>query len=223
MAQYGFYFDNTRCTGCRTCTMACKDYNDLSQTIAFRKVFDYEGGEVTQAEDGTVTSTCFMYHVSRACQHCDNPACVDVCPQQSMQKDEETGLVFNDPEICIGCGSCVNACPYGVPIVDDEAGICVKCNGCYDRTVAGLAPICVEACPLRALEFGPIDELRAAHPDCNADIAPLADPTQTGPNLIVLKSPAAKPFSDTEGIIGNMEEIEGEPARSIFNDYSIVE
>ena len=53
MTQYGFYFDSTRCTGCRTCEMACKDYNDLPANYAFRRVFDYEGGEWNVADDGT--------------------------------------------------------------------------------------------------------------------------------------------------------------------------
>ena len=53
MTQYGFFFDSTRCTGCRTCEMACKDYKDLSATIAFRKVYDYEGGAWSDVGDGT--------------------------------------------------------------------------------------------------------------------------------------------------------------------------
>ena len=75
MTQYGFYFDSTRCTGCRTCEMACKDYNDLSQIIAFRKIYDYEGGETTADKNGVVTSSTFMYHVSAACNHCADPWC----------------------------------------------------------------------------------------------------------------------------------------------------
>ena len=69
MTQYGFFFDSTRCTGCRTCEMACKDYKDLSATIAFRKVYDYEGGAWSDAGDGTFTSDAFAYHVSLGCQH----------------------------------------------------------------------------------------------------------------------------------------------------------
>ena len=74
MTQYGFYFDSTRCTGCKTCEMACKDYKDLPATIAFRKVYDYEGGSWTVAGDGVYTTDTFAYHVSLACNHCAMPA-----------------------------------------------------------------------------------------------------------------------------------------------------
>lgn len=219
MTQYGFYFNSKRCTGCSTCNMACKDYKDLSQTIAYRKVYDFEGGDTTET-DGVVTTSCFVYHVSRSCQHCDAPACVAACPQGSMVKDEETGLVFNDPETCIGCGMCVTACPYDAPTVDTELKLSVKCNGCHERVVKGLKPICVEACPLRALEFGPIADLKIAHPGCDANIAPLPDPSRTQPNLLVDKCAAAVPYNGT-GKVTNVKELEDVPARKMFNEYSI--
>ena len=74
MTQYGFYFDSTRCTGCRTCEMACKDYNDLPANYAFRRVFDYEGGDWKDNGDGTFEPTSWAYHVSMACNHCAMPA-----------------------------------------------------------------------------------------------------------------------------------------------------
>ena len=92
MTQYGFFFDSTRCTGCRTCEMACKDYKDLSATIAFRKVYDYEGGAWSDVGDGTFTSDAFAYHVSLGCQHCAMPACMAKCPQGAIEKDTKTGL-----------------------------------------------------------------------------------------------------------------------------------
>ncbi|MEG2533962.1 MAG: 4Fe-4S dicluster domain-containing protein, partial [Gordonibacter sp.] len=90
MTQYGFYFDSTRCTGCRTCEMACKDYTDLPETAAFRKVYDYEGGTWTPSSDGTYTSDTFAYHVSLACNHCDQPKCLAACPQGAIVKDSKT-------------------------------------------------------------------------------------------------------------------------------------
>ena len=68
MTQYGFYFDSTRCTGCRTCEMACKDYNDLPASYAFRRVFDYEGGDWKDNGDGTFEPTSWAYHVSHGLQ-----------------------------------------------------------------------------------------------------------------------------------------------------------
>ena len=133
MTQYGFFFDSTRCTGCRTCEMACKDYKDLSATIAFRKVYDYEGGAWSDAGDGTFTADAFTYHVSLGCQHCAMPACMAKCPQGAIEKDTKTGLVHINQEKCTGVGACVETCPYNVPIVDKALGKGVKCDGCADR------------------------------------------------------------------------------------------
>ena len=173
MTQYGFFFDSTRCTGCRTCEMACKDYKDLSATIAFRKVYDYEGGAWSDAGDGTFTSDAFAYHVSLGCQHCAMPACMAKCPQGAIEKDTKTGLVHINQEKCTGVGACVETCPYNVPIVDKALGKGVKCDGCAERVAAGEKPVCVEACPARALDFGPADEM--AKLGERANIAPLPD------------------------------------------------
>ena len=162
MTQYGFYFDSTRCTGCRTCEMACKDYKDLPATIAFRKVYDYEGGAWTDAGDGTYTSDAFAYHVSLGCQHCAMPACMAKCPQGAITKDTETGLVAIDQEKCTGAGVCVETCPYNVPIVDKELGKGVKCDGCADRVAEGARTPSAWTPARCALEFGDIEELRSA-------------------------------------------------------------
>lgn len=167
MTQYAFYFDSSRCTGCKTCELACKDYKDLSAEVAFRKVYDYEGGSWRQAEDGTCTCDAFVYHVSMACNHCDNPACAQVCPTGAMHKDAETGLVSVNDAVCIGCGYCHMACPYNAPKVDRTVGHSVKCDGCAERVAAGLKPICVGACPLRALDFGTVEEMGAKAPRGN--------------------------------------------------------
>jgi anaerobic dimethyl sulfoxide reductase subunit B (iron-sulfur subunit) len=136
MTQYGFYFDNTRCTGCKTCELACKDYKDLGADIPLRVVYDYEGGNWTEQSGGAWTQSVFAYHVSAACNHCAAPACVAICPAEALVKDGETGLVAIDEEKCIGCGSCVTACPYLVPRLDIEAEKARKCDGCKDRVAA---------------------------------------------------------------------------------------
>lgn len=140
MTQYGFYFDSTRCTGCRTCEIACKDYKDLGVDFAYRHVYDCEGGDWQMQSDGTYTQDCFVYHVSLGCQHCDDPACVKVCPTTAMHKDASTGLVSVDEHKCIGCGYCHMACPYNAPKVDREKGHSVKCNGCAERVAEGKTP-----------------------------------------------------------------------------------
>lgn len=122
MAQYGFFYDNTRCTGCKTCVMACKDYYDSPLDIARRKVYDIEGGQWKGDEGGAYTTDSFLYHLSIGCQHCDNPACVDVCPTTAMHKDPKDGIVKVDTTKCMGCGYCVMACPYNSPQIDHETG-----------------------------------------------------------------------------------------------------
>lgn len=212
MTQYGFYFDSARCTGCKTCEMACKDYKDLPSTIAFRKVYDYEGGTWTDAGNGTYTSDTFAYHVSLACNHCAMPACMAKCPSGAIEKDGKTGLVHIDQEKCTGVGVCVTTCPYNVPILDATTKKGVKCDGCADRVAEGMNPICVESCPVRALEFGDIEELRSKHAGTVAGIAPLPSPDETTPSLAINPCPAAKEVGDTTGAIMNEKEVTDIPA-----------
>ena len=206
MTQYGFYFDSTRCTGCRTCEIACADYKDSSDGIHYRKVYDYEGGACEMASDGTCATTAFVYHVSLGCQHCTEPACVRVCPTGAMHKETETGLVTVDSGKCVGCGYCHMACPYNVPKVDRSKGHSVKCDGCADRVAAGEKPVCVEACPARALDFGTVEEMGAL--GRIADIAPLPDPSYTTPNLYIRPSEDALPTGAPNGKVVNPLEVE---------------
>ena len=112
MSQQAFFFDGTRCSGCKTCMFACKDAYDLDVGTAYRRVFEYTGGDTVRNGDGTFGSTCFSYNVSVACNHCDDPVCVRVCPTEAMHKDEQTGLVSVNDRHCIGCGYCHLSCPY---------------------------------------------------------------------------------------------------------------
>lgn len=206
--QYGFYFNGRRCTGCKTCVMTCKDLHDLPVEISFRQVYEYGGGTWCREGDGTLSQDTFAYNVSVACNHCGNPACVRVCPTGAMHKDER-GLVSVDGARCIGCGYCALSCPYRAPKVDREAGRSVKCDGCTERAAAGRMPVCVEACPLRALDFGPIDELRARYGDA-ADLPPLPDAVATAPNLALTPPACFEADPDrvqTEGRVLNIREI----------------
>jgi anaerobic dimethyl sulfoxide reductase subunit B (iron-sulfur subunit) len=186
--------------------LACKDYKDLGTEILFRKIYDYEGGEWTQGDGGTWTTTTFAYHVSEACNHCVMPACLVVCPVEAIIKDGDTGLVAIDAELCIGCGSCITACPYAAPKMDADTQGAQKCDGCFDRVAEDKQPICVEACPLRALEFGDIEELRSKYGDL-AQIPPLADPSQTAPSLVLKSCPAVESPAIGTGFVANELEV----------------
>ncbi len=162
MEQYGFYFDSERCTGCKTCELACKDYKDLGTEVNFRRIYEYTGGQWNQQADGCWHQNIFAYYMSISCNHCADPACTKVCPTGAMHKNAD-GFVIVNEEICIGCRYCHMACPYDAPQYDAQKGHMTKCDGCYSRIKSGQKPICVDACPLRALDFAPIDELRAKY------------------------------------------------------------
>lgn len=187
--------------------MACNDYKNLDSGLRYRRVIDYEGGFCIEHPNGSVTHDCFMYHLSLACNHCSAPECVHVCPTGAMHKDER-GLVCVDTRKCIGCGYCTMACPYHAPHIDQHIKKSSKCDGCTDRVAQGQAPICVEACPLRALDFDDIEALEQKYPDCTLSIPPLADGSHTIPNMRIKPSPAAVRAEKTGGgHIANLEEI----------------
>ena len=205
MKQYGFYFDSERCTGCKTCELACKDYKDLGTDVNFRRIYEYTGGNWSQLEDGCWHQDVFAYYMSISCNHCSDPACTKVCPTGAMHKNED-GFVIVNEETCIGCRYCHMACPYDAPQYDAQKGHMTKCDGCYSRVKSGQKPICVDACPLRALDFAPIDELRAKYGE-QASIAPLPPSDITHPNLVVKPNKNARPSGDITGFLGNPREV----------------
>ncbi|WP_067582025.1 DMSO/selenate family reductase complex B subunit [Endozoicomonas ascidiicola] len=206
MAQYGFYFDSSRCTGCKTCSLACKDFYDISVDRDWRRIYEYGGGDWEQNKDGTWEHNVFSYYTSLSCNHCDSPACVKACPTGAMHKREQDGLVAVDQDRCIGCQYCSMACPYGALQYDAEKKVMSKCHGCYERVAEGSKPVCVDACPLRALDFGPIDELRAKY-GSEASIAPLPDAGMTSPNLVIKPNVHSKPSGDKSGSVQNSREV----------------
>jgi anaerobic dimethyl sulfoxide reductase subunit B (iron-sulfur subunit) len=145
-AQIGFFVDATRCSNCKTCEIACKDFNGLGPGRRIRKVRSFEGGEFPAV---------FAYNLSMSCNHCEDPACVKGCPAGAYSKRAEDGIVVHDPEKCIGCRYCTWVCPYGAPQYDERDGRVRKCNLCLGETV----PACVAACPMRAIEVGPLAEI----------------------------------------------------------------
>ena len=181
MARIGFYFNQDYCLGCRACQVACKDRFDLDIGYFFRHVTSYEQGTYPNAK---------LYHYSASCNHCANPACVENCPTGACAKGDDGAVIINQ-ELCIGCQTCVNECPYHVPVLIEEKGVAGKCDSCKAFRDAGLNPICVDACPVRAIDFGDYDELKAKYPDAVSDIAILPSSDQTGPSTLITPKPAA--------------------------------
>ncbi len=161
MKQMGFYFDQTRCTGCHTCSIACKDWNDIPVGVNWRQINKIEDGKFPKL---------FLTYLSTACTHCGNPPCVKVCPVEAIIKRESDGIVIVNSKKCIGkeeCGAkCLKVCPWDVPqFRSEENAKMQKCNFCLERLEQGQQTICVEACPMYALDAGPLEELRERYGD----------------------------------------------------------
>lgn len=182
MEIYGFYVNTDICTGCKACMTACMDRNDLQVPQKFRKVWEFGGGEWLTDEAGAFSATAFAYYTSLACNHCDTPSCVAGCPTGAMQKDATTGIVNNDKSICIGCMTCEKSCPYGHPVQLSD-GLSHKCILCTDENAKGTPePACAIACPVRALSFGKMDELRSKYGN-NCVSGELG--SETAPNVVI--------------------------------------
>ena len=203
---YGFYFDSSSCSGCKSCQVACKETHHLATKNLWRQVYNYQGGTWKQNDKGTyVPEGVFGYFVSIACNHCDDPACVANCPTGAMTKDEATGIVSIDQETCIGCKTCSTVCPYGAPTFVEEEGVSSKCDMCADEVARGRVPICVATCPMRALDWGDIDELRQKYGEGNVEVEPLPKNT-TSPCLVRDPHPAAQATGQGTGEVMNLEE-----------------
>ncbi len=155
MIAQGWYFDQTRCTSCFTCIVACKDWHSVPEGPA-------SWIRVKALEEGLYPDLHLSFLV-QPCYHCAKPACLEICPVQAIQKREDNGLVVVDREVCIGkdrCGLCSQACPYDAPQFGAEENAKMqKCDLCSERLRQGKKPICVNACPMRALDAGPMEEL----------------------------------------------------------------
>lgn len=208
--QYAFYFDSSSCSGCKACQAACKDKNSLPVGVLWRRVYEVSGGGWTRSAEAWI-STVFAYMISLACNHCEQPICVEVCPASAYTKRPD-GIVLLDTDRCIGCQYCVWACPYGAPQYDEQLGYTSKCNFCSDNIDAGLPPACVAACPMRALDFGDRVELQARYGNRHSQaVYPLPAPEFTVPALIVTPHQEAARAGSETAHVDNWEEIPSHP------------
>ena len=162
--QIGFYFDQSRCIECYTCLIACKDCHEYdlgSEPANWIRVSTIERGKFPNLS---------VTYLAQPCYHCADPPCVPACPIGAITKREEDGIVIVNRETCLGnadCDAfCQAACPYDALQFGSEPDAKVqKCDLCLDRWTEGKKPICVEACPMRALDADPIDELKCKYGD----------------------------------------------------------
>lgn len=144
--RYGMLIDLALCVGCNACSVACKQENGvpLGAFNTWVESWDVE-------KDGQVSRA----NLPKQCNHCVDAPCVKVCPAEATYRTED-GVVLVDEEKCIGCGACVNACPFEARWLD--AGKAGKCTFCYHRTSHGLLPACVGTCITRARYFGDMND-----------------------------------------------------------------
>lgn len=182
--QYGNLYDATKCTACRGCMVACKNWNKLPAVIEeFKGNLDTHGDTnahtftiIKFMEDTAANGMPVWRFVKRNCMHCDDPACMKACPRKALSKNE-WGAVVKDYDKCVGCQYCATACPFEIPKLDGAKDKVTKCTMCSERVNSGLdtnlksdlkdadnpfkyfKPACAKTCPSGALTFGKREDL----------------------------------------------------------------
>lgn len=189
--RYGFFFDQSKCSGCGTCIVACKDFHMIKPGKGqLRKNRAVETGKFM---DGSYKKFNMVY----SCNHCEDPKCVPACPVGAVQKEAGTNIVKINRTACQGWGECIAQCPYNSPDLPEDRQEPVtlsrktptkghrafKCDMCAERREKGQQPACVSACLMRAIEWGPYDDLAAKHgTNSMATGFPITD---TKPSIII--------------------------------------
>lgn len=206
MTKYGMVIDEKRCVACNRCSMACIVEHNLPDGVTWTRART-EGGDYFMTPGTDASGNLTMKFYTFACQHCDNPACVAVCPTGASSKRDD-GIVDIDWEKCTGCQSCIAACPYeGVrTYIEKEptfqldfavgdadmpkhvANVVEKCTFCVQRIDRGEMPRCVEVCFSHARHFGDLDDPASEVSKLIADRSyeQLLVDQGTGPNVYFL-------------------------------------
>ena len=175
MTRLAFVFDQQRCTGCHACRLACTVENGLPFAESWRQIVTFN-----PRHEPALPS----FHLSLACNHCADPACMHACPARAYRRDAATGAVLIDEAKCIGCRYCTWACPYDAPRFDARRGVVTKCTFCVERLHEGGVPACADYCPTGALTVARCEE---------ADLATSAvgfpDGSALGPALRIIPWP----------------------------------
>ncbi len=169
--KLGLVIDLDTCVGCQACAVSCKEWNTQGYSAPLTDEDPYEANPLGvwlnrihgyEVEDARGNSRAV--HFPRSCLHCEEPACVTVCPTGASYKRAEDGIVLVNPDTCIGCKLCSWACPYGAREYDHDDGVMKKCTLCVDRIYndnlepEDRQPACVRACPTGARHFGDLGD-----------------------------------------------------------------
>jgi Fe-S-cluster-containing dehydrogenase component len=163
--RYAYVVDTQKCIGCGSCVRACRAENGVPdgfyRTWVERYVVGFEGSHVDSPNGGidgfppvqTGFAATKAFFVPKLCNHCKATPCIQVCPVGASYRTKD-GVVMVDGQRCIGCGYCVQACPYGSRFLSPLTHTAEKCTWCYHRITKGLKPACVEVCPTQTRLFG---------------------------------------------------------------------
>lgn len=186
-SELAFFTDTSICSGCKSCEVTCKQWNQLQADPIKWSGYSYDN-----TQDLTATNWRHVKFIERfderntqdrpapkslegllhepkngmwlfqtdQCKHCQESPCHEACPTGAIMRNEYGGIYYQT-DICMGCGMCVAGCPFGVPQISDATGHSMKCAECYDRLRDGLTPACQLACPTGAIQFGLREEMLA--------------------------------------------------------------
>ena len=200
ITQYAFFVNSDACSGCKTCQVACNDARNIQAGSHWRRVIEVVGGG-WQQKDGAWTSTVAAYTLSVSCHHCQTFVCATSCQGDAIWKRFD-GIVLIDDVACTRCRKCVADCPYGAVRFEASTNTIFKCDFCVDEIDNGRPPVCVAACPNRALDYGELSELRRRHGSVQ-QVYPLAAPTTSEPSLVI------KPHRHTDKVMAGVPRAEG--------------
>lgn len=190
-----FVFDANKCTGCDACRLACSIENQLEPDRSWRRVETFNPRRHPAVP---------VFHLSLACNHCNEPACMYACPADAYRLDERTGAVILEEDKCIGCRYCSWACPYDAPVFDESRGVMSKCTFCNHRLADGLKPACAALCPTGALDFADLPEEEIVSeidglPTTELEPRLAVVPLNKSRSLPVLSGPVTEPAPATNG------------------------
>lgn len=138
------------CIDCKRCEVACKAFHSKSGDPVKSYLLERDDLRSRVHVEGTKDLS-----IAVNCRHCEDPKCVEGCISGAMQKDPVTGMVFSDPEKCVGCRTCVSMCPYGCVSIEtvENRSIALKCDFCAESLGEPGVPRCVATCPNNALIY----------------------------------------------------------------------
>ncbi len=172
MTESAILYDSSKCSACKGCQVMCKQWNMLPSSLS-KDEYEFTGSYQSMSDLNGDTRLLIEFREQeaengvdwafsrRACFHCEEPACMEVCPVGAISK-LDNGTVKLDSTKCVGCKYCVAACPFGVPKYRENFGVSNKCTLCDDRAAQGREPACVQTCPAAAIFYGTQPDMIAA-------------------------------------------------------------